>query len=239
VKAVERDVVVVNFLSQSRASEQALKSANILRTLKVNALIGGEVGVGKLTLAKHILPNALILRYSAEMDLEYILRENNDLIIHNIEDFINISLFDTLLHKHNTRIIATSSKTFPKSVMDQYFSLHIFLPNLASRKEDIPLLAHVFLEEINTLLNQNIVLDMDAISFDVSQNAHSLKKSVFFEVLTHSPSEKEVMKVMHNFLDKRLGGTNDYRDFSYLFDVPIISLGLKKLGSQLQVSAML
>ncbi len=51
-------VTVTNFLGTSRASTEAFKTANLLKTLTVNALIYGENGTGKLTLARYILPNA-------------------------------------------------------------------------------------------------------------------------------------------------------------------------------------
>ena len=44
-------VVVTNFITASEASSQAFKTATLLKTLTVNALIMGEVGVGKSTLA--------------------------------------------------------------------------------------------------------------------------------------------------------------------------------------------
>jgi len=44
------------------------------------------------------------------------------------------------------------------------------------------------------------------------------------------------MSVMEDFLDKKLGGRNDYRDNLHLFDVPLIRSGFKKFNSQLNMS---
>ena len=44
------------------------------------------------------------------------------------------------------------------------------------------------------------------------------------------------MQIMEEFLYKKLGGRNDYRDNLHLFDVPIIRSGFKKFNSQLRIS---
>lgn len=49
-------------------------------------------------------------------------------------------------------------------------------------------------------------------------------------------SEEDVMLVMEEFLSKRIGGRNDYRDQLHLFDVPLIRSGFKKFNSQLSMS---
>jgi DNA-binding NtrC family response regulator len=43
------DVDATKFVVVSEASKEAFKTATLLRTLKVNALIRGEEGVGKKT----------------------------------------------------------------------------------------------------------------------------------------------------------------------------------------------
>ncbi len=44
------------------------------------------------------------------------------------------------------------------------------------------------------------------------------------------------MQVMEEFLSKKLGGRNDYRDQLYLFDIPMLRCGFKKFNSQLNMS---
>ena len=46
---------VTSFVTASDASSQAFKTATLLKTLNINALIIGESGVGKKSLAKYIL----------------------------------------------------------------------------------------------------------------------------------------------------------------------------------------
>jgi len=56
---VEQAAVVVDaltsFITSSDASTQAFKTATLLKTLSVNALIYGEHGVGKKTLSKYLI----------------------------------------------------------------------------------------------------------------------------------------------------------------------------------------
>ena len=43
-----------SYIAKSRASLEALKSADLLKSLSLNVLITGEIGVGKRSLAKYI-----------------------------------------------------------------------------------------------------------------------------------------------------------------------------------------
>ncbi|MDX9756088.1 MAG: Fis family transcriptional regulator, partial [Sulfurimonas sp.] len=46
-----------SYITASAASAQAFKTATLLKTLNVNSLITGELGVGKKSLACYILPD--------------------------------------------------------------------------------------------------------------------------------------------------------------------------------------
>jgi DNA-binding NtrC family response regulator len=247
--AVERGVAAVvadqgvdavtSFVAKTRASNEALKSANILKSLKVNALIEGDSGVGKLTLARYILPQAPIVTFDDREQLEHLFSSHSDLIIKDVDKFVNISIFETLLHKKSTRLIATTSKTIPESIVQNYFSLKIFIPPLQEREEDIVALAEKFLTEANELFNDTQKIDFKEVELDIADNAHSLKRSVYLEVLSGRMNDHEIIKIVENYLEPKLGGGNDYREYLYLFDVPIIRMALKKFGSQLQVSGKL
>jgi len=49
-------------------------------------------------------------------------------------------------------------------------------------------------------------------------------------------SDKELMNIIENFLYEKLGSNSDYRNFLYIYEVPLIKAGLKKFKSQLQLS---
>jgi DNA-binding protein Fis len=44
------------------------------------------------------------------------------------------------------------------------------------------------------------------------------------------------MQVTEKYLYDRLGSHNDYRNFLYLYEVPLIRAGLKRFKSQLQLA---
>ena len=83
-------VVVTKFVTASEASYQAFKTATLLKTLTVSALIMGEVGVGKRSLASFILPDAALFDASNFDELIIALESCNEIIITNIENSPNI-----------------------------------------------------------------------------------------------------------------------------------------------------
>jgi predicted GTPase len=85
-------VDVTNFITASKASSEAFKTATLLKTLTVNALIMGEVGVGKSTLASYILPDAPIVDASNFEELFATLESTHSIIITNIDTSPNLKL---------------------------------------------------------------------------------------------------------------------------------------------------
>ena len=77
MKVVVQGVVVTNFIAVSNASKEAFKTATLLKTLNVNSLITGEVGVGKKSLAQYILPNAAVIDASNFDELLIALESSN------------------------------------------------------------------------------------------------------------------------------------------------------------------
>jgi len=232
-------VVVVdhtNFVANSRASQEALKSANLLKSLKINAIILGDVGVGKLTLAKFILPKATVVDGNNSNELYKAIESNHTLIIKNFTDITNFSKVKSEVEKNGVRIIATASRdSIAETVYDDFFSLKITIPPLSQRLEDVELLANKFLQEVCELFGDKEI----SISFenlDLSKNCYSLRRSVYLKYLIESFDESDVMKIMESFLSKKIGGKNDYRENLHLYDVPIIRSGFKKFGSQLKMS---
>lgn len=227
-------VVAANFIAYSRASKEALKSANILKSLQVDVLIEGPKGVGKETLARYISPNANILKN--ESDLKKITKKSSDLIILNIENFKNLHLLTSLSKEH--RVIATSNKSTKSEILDKIFSIKIFLPPYSQRKEDILPLAKKFLEEANEIFSQNIDLDLKEIDFNLSENGDSIKRDVFFNSFLKDIDDKRLIDCMERFLANKLGTKNDYKEFLYLYEIPLIRVGFKKFKSQLKMAKM-
>ena len=213
---------------------EALKSANLLKSLNLNAFIFGESGTGKETLAKFILPEAKIVNGSNLQEIVTLIASNNVIIIKNFEKISNFKALKIEIEKHKTRVIATSQTLFSDKITSDFFALTISLSPLRERKEDIEPLAEKFFKEVSAIFGER--KDIFLKDFDLSQNCHSLRKSVYLKYLISSFEEKDIMDAMEEFLLKKLGGKNDYRDQLYLFDVPMLRSGFKRFNSQLNMS---
>lgn len=227
-----------SYIAKSRASLEALKSANLLKSLNINALILGERGVGKQSLAKFILPDAVVVDGSNMQELLGFISTVDAVIIKNFEKISNYPKVKSAIEIYKTRVIATSSETLSEKISDEFFSLKITLPPLSQRQEDIEPLAKKFFEEVSVIFGNENYTDacFEGLKFDLSENCYSLRKTVYLKYLINSFNEDDVMQIMEDFLSKKIGGRNDYRDQLYLFDVPLIRSGFKKFNSQLNMS---
>ncbi len=227
-----------NYIARSRASLEALKSANLLKSLNINAIIVGEFGTGKETLAKFILPEAQVVNGDSLAEVLSFISTNSLIIIKNFDKISNFEILKNTIEKHKTRVIATSRTELQEKISSEFFSLKITIPPLSQRQEDIEPLADKFLEEVSAMFGKDSQEDISFkdLSPDLSQNCYSLRKSVYARYLINSLEEDEVLQVMEEFLSKKIGGKNDYRDQLYLFDVPMLRSGFKKFGSQLSIS---
>ena len=226
-----------NYIAKSRASIEALKSANLLKSVSINALILGESGVGKETLARHIL-SAPVVDASLFNELLTLIETNSSVIVKNFHKITNYKKLKITLETHKTRIIATASGTISESLMDEFFSLKITIPPLREREEDVLPLIEKFSLEAKEMFGDNseALFHGKNIVPDLSHNCYSLRRSVYNAYLMNSFGEKEILSMMEQFLSQRIGGRNDYRDLLYLFDVPLIRSGHEKFGSQLAMS---
>ncbi len=229
-------VVHKNYIAKSRASKEALKSANLLKSLNINALISGEKGVGKHKLALYTI-DAPTIDGSKLQELLKALEINDRLIIKNFDKISNFAKVKNALELHKTRIIATSVSSIGSKIEDDFFSLKIYIPPLSERSEDINGLSQLFYEEAREIFgNQPNELELKKVEIDLSENCYSLKKSIFSAYLKNTFNEKDILGIMENFLYEKIGFGNDYRNLLYFFDIPLIKSGFKKFGSQLAMS---
>ncbi|MDR1615265.1 MAG: Fis family transcriptional regulator, partial [Campylobacteraceae bacterium] len=229
-------VANTNFIANSRASKEAGRLANLLKNLNLNALIVGEKGVGKMTLALNIV-DAPIVDGSDLNTLLNAISSNSTLIIRHFDKISNYIILKEALSKEPTRIIATASKKIDESIADIFFGLKISIPPLVERPEDVQALAEKFLREAKTLFADNgIDIDLKKTPLNLSQNAYSLRRSVYSAFMSAQFTESDILDILEKFLITKLGSGDDYRRLLYIFDIPLLRAGFKKFRSQLAIS---
>jgi DNA-binding NtrC family response regulator len=237
VQAAAAVVDATNFITSSEASLQAKKTAGLLKTLNVNAVISGPHGIGKKTLASYILPNAAIYDASNFDELLVALESSHEIIIRNINKSPNIPRLVEALKKNNVRVIATSTSYQLSQEIEELCSIRVELPPLQERLEDVETLIEVFLEEAHQLFGGEKNRDaFKSMRPDLSQNGHSLRRQVMINYLLQDINDRDIMELLEKYLYGKLGSKDDYKKFLYLYEAPLIKSGLKKFKSQLQLA---
>lgn len=224
------------FVTASNASAEAFKTANLLKLLSVNALITGKKGTGKLSLARHILPDAPVIDASHFDELLVALQSNTSLIIAHIEKTPNFHTLFEQISRTAVRVIATGSERFAQDGLDELFTVKVYLPPLQERPEDVEALKRQYVDEARIIFGAGKAIDVDHLEADLSDNAASLRRQIYMSYLLNNISEAELMQLMEEYLLERLGSNNDYRKFLHLYEAPLIKAGLTRFKSQLQLS---
>ena len=225
-------VDVTNFITASDASKEAFKTATLLKTLTVNALITGEVGVGKRSLASYILPDAPILDASGYDEIITTLESSKEIIITNLDNSPNLKKVISVSKENGVRVVATAKTSF----VDDFFSVNFSIPPLSQRKKDIDVLIQKFISEASALFGSDKEFDDDNFKPDLTQNSSSLRRQIMINYLLQDIKDTELMGIIQNYLSDRLGSNSDYRKFLYLYEAPLINAGLHKFKSQLQLA---
>jgi DNA-binding NtrC family response regulator len=229
-------VDVTNFVTASDASAQAFKTATLLKTLSINSLITGESGVGKKSLAKYILPDAQIIDASDFDHILVSLENSREIIISNLENSPNIMRLIKAIQVNNVRVVATAKSSYADENIDDLFSLKFDIPPLSHRVEDVEVLVAMFVKEASLLFNSNEKFDFKNFHPDLSKNSNSLRRQVMINYLLQDIKDVELIDIIDNYLYSRLGSNSDYRNFLYLYEVPLIKSGLRKFKSQLKLA---
>jgi len=144
-------VDATSFITVSNASKQAFKTATLLKTLSVNSLITGELGVGKKSLARYILPDAPVIDASEFDELLIALESLQEVIISNLENSPNVTRTIEAINANEVRVVATSKNSFVDEKIDDLFSLKFDIPPLSDREEDVEFLVEKFTKEASLL----------------------------------------------------------------------------------------
>jgi len=232
---------VTNFIAKAPSSKELLKSATLIRTLGVNTFIEGEIGVGKSALASIIAPDALFVSPESWERLGPVESVQNGILVEDFDILAHDPKFLKWIEEAKPQITATSRKAPRVEIFDRFFSIHLFIKPLLEREEDVKALAQLFLQEAKEFLGKGISCDIapPRLILDLKENAHSLRRSVYFTFLMNTIGESEIMSIMEHYLLGKIGGNNDYRDFLYLYEAPLINASLKKYKSQLRVARTL
>ena len=236
VLAAAAAVAVTKFITASNASKEAFKTANLLKSLTVNTLIYGERGTGKKTLAKYIVPNASVIDASSFDELLTAIESANEIIITNIDSSPNIHRVFQAIKEKKIRVVATSVSSGTSELYDDLFSVKFDLPPLSKRMEDVEALIDIYLNEIKEIVREDVKFNRTNFVPDLMDNSISLKKQIFSHAFLENITINELMYLIENYLEDKIGTNSDYRNNLYIYEVPLIRAGLKKFKSQLQLA---
>ena len=224
------------FFTTSEKIQHIIKSFNLTKTLYVSSIIIGEAHTGKKSLARYLFPNALLVSGLDQQEVENALETHDELIITDFEKLSNQST----LNFSNKRIIATANYMGNPALIDELFAFIYSIPSLLERPEDVNYLKELYIKEAcSTLMIEDNTFEADEIHLNLSKNSKSLKRSIFLHLVKHSMDDKDIKGVLYHYLFKHLDGNDGYREHLALYEIPLIKAGLKKFGSQLQLSQVL
>jgi len=224
------------FFTTSDKIEHIIKSFNLTKTLFVSSIIIGAPYTGKKTLARYLFPDAFLVSGENQEAVQDALDNYDELIISDFEKISNPSSLDF----DNKRIIATANYLGNATLVDELFAFIYTMPPLKERTEDVEYLKTLFVKEAcETLMIEESKVDMSSLPVNLSMNSKSLKKSLYLDVVKLSMGKEEIQEVIYQYILKHLNGNDGYREYLGLYEKPLIEAGLKKYGSQLQLSQVL
>jgi DNA-binding NtrC family response regulator len=226
------------YIAKDSISKEILNSAKLLQAVEVNALILGGSGVGKKSLAKYILPNSEIYQAKdLQKDIidDIVSLQSRAIIVDKIHEITNIDVFLRWLEENNIRLIAISNTENLNQKLKDIFSINLEIPELVKREEDTKALVSKFSQEASSILDMPLINNSKLI-INVSNNTHSLRKSIYFSYLFETIGEHEILMFLEKYISENLYGENSYKELSYIFEVPLLKASTKKYKSQVQVA---
>ena len=227
-----------SFISKSEQTKNILQSALLAINLPVNILILGEKGLGKKLLTKEITKDVQSFDALLLEDLinnkKINLSHYKTLIIYDLQNVLNKNEF--LFNCKDIKIIATTltdSNEYTSS-----FAVKIQMPKLTSSSEDFKYISKMYIKEAKEL-SDNINVDSKKITYDLSQNGISLKKSIFKSIFNSSLNDNELMKSFEEYLYEEIKKDKTYKDLLGLFEIPLLNASKKAFKSQLKISNQL
>ena len=224
------------FFTTSDQVQQIIKGFNLTKTLFVSSIIIGEANIGKKSLARYIFPQAHMVSGKDQKEVERALEEYDELII---TDFEMLSNQETL-NFDNKRIIATANFTGNYSTIDTLFAFIYMMPSLKERPQDAIYIRDLFFQQAQQdLMIEKLPDDLSEFKMDLSANSKSLKRAIYYFLTIRTMDKKSIEEAVYYYIMEHIGGNNAYKEHLELYEKPLIEAGLKKYGSQLQLSQVL
>ncbi len=239
VAVAAQDVEAINLIAESKSLKEALKSANLLKSLQFNTLISGEYGTGRHTLAAYMMPDAPVV-HGNDPGLFTQLENSSQIIIDRLDRAETLGRISQTIQKRGTKVIAIAEDVSSLGPIESLFSVKIVLPPLSQRPEDVPLLAKKFAEEAKIMFSRGDEEESfkpDLRNVDLSRNAFSLRQSVFLQYFAARMDKEELLLLNEAYLSSRMSESEDiYRRELFLYEVPLIRAGTRVFKSQLKMS---
>ena len=224
------------FFTTSEQVQNIIKGFNLTKTLFVSSIIIGEPNIGKKSLARHLFPDAPLVSGENQEEVEKLLQEVDELIITDFEKLSN----QESLNLDNKRIIATANYMGNQQTIDNIFAFIYTLPSLKERPDDTNYIRDMFIKEAeSTLMLKENSFSLSDIPINLSDNSKTLKKTIYTYLMKHSMDDKDIQEAVYTYILQNLSGNNEYKEHLGLYEKPLIEAGLKKYGSQLQLSQVL
>jgi len=224
------------FFTKSEQVHNIIKGFNLTKTLFVSSIIIGEEHIGKKLFVKHLFPDAPVVSGEDQGAVVDALRKYDELIITDFEKLRN----QESLELDNKRIIATASYIGNQTIIDDMFAFIYTMPSLKERPEDVEYIKALFIKEAaSDLMLTDTNFDITTIPVNLTQNTKSLKSTIYRYLMIHSMSKNEIQDAVYSYVSEKLEGNNGYKEHLALYEKPLIEAGLKKFGSQLQLSQIL
>jgi len=162
------------------------------------------------------------------------LNQYTQLIIFDVDKIINKSeFFDNC---KNIKIIATSTNDLNE--YSAVFAVKLQISNMYINNEDFNEIKNIYIKEA-CLLSGLENIDESELFYDLSDNGHSLKKSIYKQIFINSMNENDLMNSFENYLYHEVKENKTYKDLLSIFEIPLLNASKRAFKSQLKMSSQL